>query len=157
MNLKFIFFNKFINNVTDNLKNFAYNKIIANLHEIYNQINSEIDNNYTSKTLIKNYKKILIVMMPVIPHFANECFSNIDENKNLSWPEINEYLLIEQNTNYVIQINGKKRAIIKGKKDLSEEELSNQISNNLELDKYIKNKKIKKKIFIPNKLINIII
>jgi len=149
--------NKFINNVTDNLKNFAYNKIIANLHEIYNQINSEIDNNYTSKTLIKNYKKILIVMMPVIPHFANECFSNIDENKNLSWPEINEYLLIEQNTNYVIQINGKKRAIIKGKKDLSEEELSNQISNNLELDKYIKNKKIKKKIFIPNKLINIII
>lgn len=96
-------------------------------------------------------------MMPVIPHFANECFSNIDENKNLSWPEINEYLLIEQNTNYVIQINGKKRAIIKGKKDLSEEELSNQISNNLELDKYIKNKKIKKKIFIPNKLINIII
>ena len=96
-------------------------------------------------------------MMPVIPHFANECFSNIDKNKNLSWPEINEYLLIEENTNYVIQINGKKRAIIKGKKDLSEEELSNQISNNLELDKYIKNKKIKKKIFIPNKLINIII
>tara|TARA_S200000501_G_scaffold275496_1_gene259269 strand:+ start:94 stop:2631 length:2538 start_codon:yes stop_codon:yes gene_type:complete len=149
--------NIFINNVTDNLKNFAYNKIIANLHEIYNQINSEIDNNYTSKTLIENYKKILIIMMPVIPHFANECFSNIDENKNVSWPEINEYLLIEENTNYVIQINGKKRAIIQGKKNLSEQELSNKLLNNLELDKYIKNKKIKKKIFIPNKLMNIII
>ena len=149
--------NLFVKNVTDNLKNFSYNKIIANLHEAYNQLNSEIENEYTSKKLIENYKKILIIMMPIIPHFANECFQKISKNENIVWPEINENLLIKKTITYVVQINGKKRAIIEEKKDLSEEELINQLKNTIELDKYLNEKQIKKKIFIPNKLINIIL
>ena len=149
--------NLFIKNVSDNLKNFAYNKIIANLHEAYNQLFSEIDKNYTSKTLIENYKKILIVMMPIIPHFANECFENVENNKNISWPDIDENLLIEEIITYVIQINGKKRGLIKEKKELSEDELTKLLENNPEINKYVKDKQIKKKIFVPNKLINIII
>ena len=149
--------NFFIKNVTDNLKNFAYNKIIANLHEVYNQIFTEIDKHYTSETLAKNYRKMLIVMMPIIPHFANECFSSISPKENIKWPKINEELLIEKNTNYVVQINGKKRTIIRGKKDLTEDQLTNHLLDNPELDKYLKDKNIKKKIFVPNKLINIII
>ena len=149
--------NLFVKNVTDNLKNFSYNKIIANLHEAYNQLNSEIENEYTSKKLIENYKKILIIMMPIIPHFANECFQKISKNENIVWPKINENLLIKKTITYVVQINGKKRAIIEEKKDLSEEELINQLKNTIELDKYLNEKQIKKKIFIPNKLINIIL
>jgi len=149
--------NKFIKNVSDNLTSFSYNKIIANLHEAYNQLFSRIDKNYTAKTLIRNYEKILVVMMPVIPHFANECFENINQKNKVSWPEIDESFLIEKETNFVVQINGKKRAIIKTKKDISESELINHLYNNSELDKYIKDKQIIKKIFVPNKLINIIV
>ena len=149
--------NLFIKNVSDNLKNFAYNKIIANLHEAYNQLLSEIDNEYKSITLIENYKKILIAMMPIIPHFANECYEHVGGSKNVQWPEVNENILIKKNTTYVIQINGKKRTTIEGKKDMTEEELSKNLMNTIELNKYLKDKKIKKKIFIPNKLINIII
>ena len=149
--------NLFIKNVSENLKNFAYNKIIANLHETYNQLFSEIEKNYTSETLIENYKKILIVMMPIIPHFANECFENIEKNKNISWPQIDEKILIKNSAIYVIQINGKKRTVLQEKKDITEDELINQLTNIKELDKYIKGKEIKKKIFVPNKLLNIII
>tara|TARA_B100001093_G_scaffold253921_1_gene242956 strand:+ start:51 stop:2588 length:2538 start_codon:yes stop_codon:yes gene_type:complete len=149
--------NFFVKNVTINLHNFAYNKIIANLYEAYNELILEIDKDYTSKTLIENYKKILIVMMPVIPHFANECFESIGDKKDISWPKINENLLTEKFTNYVIQINGKKRAVIQENKDLTEDELYNHLTNYSELDKYIKGKDIKKKIFVPNKLMNIII
>ena len=74
-----------------------------------------------------------------------------------TWPIVNEKILVEKSTNYVIQINGKKRAVIQGEKNLTEDELSVQLKKNKELDKYIKDKKIKKKIFVPNKLINIII
>ena len=149
--------NIFLKNVSNNLINFSYNKIVANLHETYNQLFSEVDKRYTSKTLVENYQKILIAIMPIIPHFANECFEQVSNNKSLTWPIVNEKILVEKNTNYVIQINGKKRAIIQGEKNLTEDELSVQLKKNKELDKYIKDKKIKKKIFVPNKLINIII
>ena len=149
--------NLFIKNVSDNLKIFAYNKIIANLHEAYNQLISEIDNEYKSITLIENYKKILIVMMPIIPHFANECYEQVGGSININWPEVNENVLTKKNTTYVIQINGKKRAIIEGKNDMTEEELSKRLKDTFELNKYLKDKKIKKKIFVPNKLINIIV
>ena len=48
-------------------------------------------------------------MMPVIPHFANECISLLKTNAKIEWPKINENLLIEEKINFVIQINGKKR------------------------------------------------
>ena len=64
--------NQFLNNVTNNLNNFGYNKIIANFYEIFSQLTKKIENNFSKKTLIKNYEKILTIMMPVIPHFASE-------------------------------------------------------------------------------------
>ena len=149
--------NIFIKNVTDNMKNFAYNKIIANLHQTYNQFFNEVKKKHSRKTLIDNYRKFLTIIMPVIPHFANECFEKISEEQNITWPNVNEKLLIEKFTNYVVQINGKKRAIIEGNINLTEDELFNKLISKNELDKYIKEKKIKKKIFVPNKLINIII
>ena len=61
--------NKFLKKITDNLENFSYNKIVANLYEIYGFLIKKIEKNYTKKTIIENYEKILIAIMPVIPHF----------------------------------------------------------------------------------------
>ena len=149
--------NIFINNVTDNLSKFTYNKIIANFHEIHSSVSKLLKKKYSSKTIIDNYKKILICMMPVIPHFANECISLIKDKSVLEWPEVNKQLLIEENINYVVQINGKKRGLIKANRNISEEGIINLIKENVEINKYIKNQELKKKIFVPNKLINIII
>ena len=97
-------------------------------------------------------------MMPVIPHFASESISLLKFNENIEWPIINIKGLIKENTKYVVQINGKTRQIIENKNDLTEEELINLVERDKKLIKYFqKNLKIKKTIFIPNKLINIII
>ena len=56
-----------------------------------------------------------------------------------------------------MQINGKKRGLINLPKNSSEDKLFKLIMNDEKLFKYIKEKNIKKKIFIKNKLINIII
>ena len=84
-------------------------------------------------------------------------FKNIKINGELNWPTYNEKLLEENFVNIVVQINGKKRGLIKCKKDIKEEELMNKINDERNLFKYLENKKITKKIFIPNKLINIIV
>ena len=66
-------------------------------------------------------------------------------------------LLLEENINYVIQINGKKRGLVAAKRDLSENNLIKLIKDRREINKFIKDQKIKKQIFVPNKLLNIII
>ena len=149
---------RFINDVTNNLKNFSYNKIIANLHEIYSQLSKELEKNYSNKSWIENYSQILITMMPVIPHFASESLMLLKlDYKNIKWPKIKENLLKDEKIKYVVQINGKKRGLINTDYDISEEELVKLIKNDINIHKYLENKEIKKKIFIPNKLINIIL
>mgnify|MGYP005997888999 CR=1 FL=1 len=72
------------------------------------------------------------------------------------WPKINENILKNQKMNFVIQINGKTRGIIEADKDITEEALTIKIYENSKLKNYIKDITIKKKIFIPSRLINII-
>ena len=151
------FTHKFVKKIEDNLNNFNYNVIVANLHEMYSFLNKEIDNEYKKNTLNQNYEKILISIMPIIPHFSNECLNIINKNYKLSWPSYDDSLLVENTTNIVIQINGKKRGLINTNLDIEEEELLKLINQENNLVKYFVNKKIKKKIFIKNKLINIII
>ena len=49
-----------------------------------------------------------MTMMPVIPHFASESLELIDYKGEIKWPSVEKELLLEENINYVIQINGKK-------------------------------------------------
>ena len=152
------FTNLFIKKITKNLNNFSYNIIIANLHEMHSFLSSEINNQYKKNTLLENYRKILISITPIIPHFSNECLELFDFNKDeLSWPTYNEDLLADDNANIVVQINGKKRKIIQTKVGISENDLLALIQKDTTLKKYIEDNKIKKTIYIKNKLINIII
>ena len=151
------FTNKFIKKVTENLENFSYNKIVANLHEMYSFISKQIENNYTKKTLLESYNNILILMSPVMPHFANECLEILkSENKN-KWPIYDEKFIEDENINIVIQINGRKRGLLNLKKDTDEKELLSLIKKDEKLNKYIESKEIKKQIFVKNKIMNLII
>ena len=60
--------------------------------------------------LKENYKKILIVMSPVIPHLANECLDLIGL-ENYDWPKVKKEFLQTDEREIVIQINGKKEGI----------------------------------------------
>ena len=76
---------------------------------------------------------------------------------NVKWPEYDVSLLEEDFINIVIQINGKKRGLLKAKKNLLEKEILENIEKDNKIMKYLNNMDIKKKVYIPNKLINIII
>jgi len=149
--------NLFVDNVTNNLTNFSYNKIVANFHELYSSLIKELNHQYTKSSLIENYSKILIAMSPVIPHFTSECLFILKKDNKYEWPIIKKELLVENCINFVVQINGKKRGVINSKRDITEKDLFHIIEEEPSLKKYIENKEIKKRIFIPNRLINIII
>jgi len=148
--------NIFLKKITDNLDNFNYNKMVANLYEMYSFLFKQIDKKYTKKTLLNNFEKILIAINPIVPHFSNECMNLLNLEK-MNWPKYDESQLIENKVKIVIQINGKKRGLIETDRDNSEQDLTKIINTDKTLKKYLDNQTIKRKIFIKNKLMNIII
>tara|TARA_B100000787_G_scaffold114617_1_gene85428 strand:+ start:1012 stop:3570 length:2559 start_codon:yes stop_codon:yes gene_type:complete len=151
------FTNQMLNKVNNSLNKFSYNVIIANLHEIYSFYNKISETEIVNKNLLSNYIKILTIMIPVAPHLANECLSEISTDKTFSWPKIKEEYLKNKELNIVVQINGKKRGLILTENSIEEKELIEKIRKTKELQKFIDNKNIIKTIFIKDKLINLII
>ena len=150
------FTNQLIYKITQNLEKFHYNVIVANFYEMYNFLIKEIEKPIKKEILIENYKKILILMNPFIPHFSTECLNNLNENK-INWPNVSKDELIEEEISFVVQINGKKRVILRVNKDLDESSILNKIKSNNKIEKFLHNQKIKKTIFVSNRLINIIL
>ena len=149
--------NKFVKKITHNLENFSYNIIIANIHELHTFYSKQLNNPYTKETLIENYEKILTLLLPTLPHFGNECLEKLKTGKNIFWPQFDTKLTIDDEIAFVVQINGKKRGLILSKRDTDQKQLLEMIMKEKNISKYINEKKIQKKIFVPNKLINILV
>jgi len=147
--------NKTIINATNNLENFQYNVVVANIHEIYNELNQHILNNRTSNKILQEaWEKIIMLLTPIIPHFAHECLESM--NKNFYWPEFDPNLLREENCTIVVQVDGRKRGIFKmpiNSKNNIVIKKAKMVDN---VSKYIKNTAIIRNIYLKNKLVNFI-
>ncbi len=152
-----IFTNQMIAKIKNNLEKFHYNVIIANMYESYNFFNSKINSSINKNTLLENYLKFLSIISPIVPHFASEALSDLKLNPFQKWPDVDKNLIKSETVDYVIQINGKKKAIINYMKDIEEHKLIKEITKNEKTKKLFDNKKIKKYFFVKNRLINILI
>ena len=152
-----IFINQSIDKINFALDKFRYNVIIAVFHEIYSFFKKLSNENKNYKNLEINFKKILIVMSPVIPHITSECLGKLGHQNNLEWPSVDKDFLKSDENIIVIQINGKKRNTITITNEINESDLIEKIKEMKLVEKYINNKEIIKTIYVKNKLINIII
>ena len=115
-----IFINETIEKFNYNLEKFNYNVLIANLYETYNFLIDLVNKNINGDILLENYKKILIIMSPIIPHYASECLHKFGITEKLEWPEVDRNKIKKETIEYVIQINGKKRGNLKAKPNMNE-------------------------------------
>ena len=151
------FTNQTIAKITTNLEKFNYNVIIANMYETYNYLIDYLKKNKNIKNLKENYVKILICFSPVIPHFSNECLDDIQQKFEVNWPSFDKSIIQNDDVKIVIQVNGKKRSILKVKKDIQEKDLIELIKKDQTSRKYLDKKDIKKVIFVKNRLMNILL
>ena len=152
-----IFANQSIKKINFSLEKFRYNVIIAVFHEIYTFFSKLAEENKNYINLQENYKKVLITMLPIIPHIVSECLTKMDSLDEIKWPNIDDKYLQETSTNIVIQINGKKRSVVSLAKGLDENTVLKNIKDKKIIDKYLSGKKIFKTIYIQDRIINIII
>jgi leucyl-tRNA synthetase len=155
------FIHKLIKEVTYNIDHFHFNVAVAKFYEFINSLSRILSENENNKEYYQNiFKQFLILIYPFLPHLASECWEKITQQQNLhmqSWPTFNESLLKVEEINLVVQINGKKRAILQVKPDMEEKTLFNMSLDLDNVKKFVENKKIVKKIYVKNKLINFVI
>ena len=149
-----------IKEITECIEKFHINVAVAKLYIFLNNLNEEIDKKtLNEKDIINAYKKYLVIISAFIPYIANECWEKITNENNLSsqeWPKIKNTLIKKDHFDIVIQINGKKRAIINAINNESEENIFSKSLAIKNIKVILEEKTIIKKIFIKNKLLNIV-
>ena len=152
--------NILIKEITECVEKFHINVAVAKLYVFLTNINEEIDKQTIDKEEIINvYKKYLIIISAFIPYVANECWEKITGKQDINfqeWPRIDDSLLSKENYDIVIQVNGKKRAIINATNNESEENILSKSLAIKNIQVILDKKIIEKKIFIKNKLLNIV-
>ena len=96
----------------------------------------------------------------MMPHLAEECWSLLGGKTslvNVPWPEIREDYIVRDSVTIVVQINGKKRGEISLPPDASEEHVLNEALMIPSVNIQVKDKKIRKQIFVSNKILNLVI
>ena len=146
--------------VTENIDLFQYNKAVANIYELINLLQKLINSKKISKiSCIKTIKTISLLIQPFIPHLSEEIWFLLGE-KGLAisqeWPS---RLNISKKNNFIIaiQINGKTKDVITLRHTPTEKEFHELLKKNKKIKKIIMNKEITRSIYIPNKIINILI
>ena len=157
--LKLVHFN--LNEITKSIESFQMNVAVAKIYEIVNEITKFKPINENDKKCIHEAMNILIrIIEPMVPHLAEECWSVLGNDKTLSqvkWPEVKKDFLIKKNINVIIQINGKKRGELEINTNSDEKEVIQKALDLKNISDFTKGKKIKRKIYIPGKILNLVI
>ncbi len=156
-----------IRKVTNDFESrFGFNTAIASIMELLNYIPDDFkkdDANENQKYCLNELIiSILKMLYPISPHISEHLWDGFFDEKELgniesSWPVFDEDLIKKEDFLLVVQINGKVRGKIKIMKDTSQnqiEELAKKIEN---VGSNLQNKKIKKVIYIEEKILNFVI
>lgn len=143
-------------------KRYSFNTAIATIIKFFNYIvklhnKKKID----EKNLQKCLSIIIKMLYPFTPHICFFLWKTIHGQKNdidtEKWPKTNQNAVIQKKFILVIQINGKKRNIVKINSKLKKEQIIALILKKEETKKYFNNATIKKIIYIPEKIINFVL
>ena len=143
-----------IKKVQEDIENLSFNTAIAQMMIFVNEF-------YKYETKPKEaMKKFVLCLAPFAPHIAEELWQRLGETQSIvfaEWPEFDEAKTVRQTIEFVVQVCSKIRARLQIKLDASEDEVKQIVLDNEQVKKYVGGKAIKKIIFVPNKLINIIV
>ena len=149
-----------VKEISECVEKFQMNVAVAKLYSFLNLINDELEKFGIDKNILTEiFKKYLVIISAFIPYIANECWEEITKKTDLAiqeWPKFNNESLKKDEFNVVIQINGKKRAIINAINNESEENIFSKSLAIKNIKVILEEKTIIKKIFIKNKLLNIV-
>ena len=145
---------KTIKKVSEDIERLSLNTCISSFMICINELSSINCNN---KHILE---KLLILISPFAPHFAEELWSQIGNNKSIVneiYPEYIEKYLVESEKTYPVSFNGKTKFTINLSLDLNKNEIQEAVLSSEKTKSFLNNSNPKKIIIVPGKIINIVI
>lgn len=143
-----------IKKIGDNIEEFKFNTAISQLMILLNHYDKE------GKVSKKSFIKYLKLLAPFAPKLSNDLWNNIGEKENIhlsNWPTYEESRLVESTVTVAISFNGKLRGTVEVANGATQEEVISKAESESFYHKNLGESTIKKIIFIPNKMLNIVI
>jgi len=147
-----------IKKVTEDIESLSFNTAISRLMVFVNAfINAP-------SVPVSTIRTFLILLSPFAPHIASELWEKMREKFAVtpadltpqSWPEHDEIVLVEDEVDIVVQVNGKVRDRFRAPLGANEEELKATALELPKMRELLAGKQIAKVVVIPNKLVNIV-
>ena len=149
-----------INQVSENIETFQFNKSVAKIYEYVNLLSSLVSKkSIIEKDLFKIIEKLTIIIHPFMPHLSEEIWQGIGGKElciSNKWPET-QNIYKEDIVRMPIQINGKTRALIDVMSNEDKDIIMKKVMLDSKIKKNVENKKILKTIFVPNKIVNLVV
>ncbi len=144
-----------IKKVSEDIEVMKFNTAISTMMEFTNSWQKDI-----LSLKREDFENFLKILAPFAPHLVEELWEKSGHKKSIFleiWPEYDLELVKEKTIILVIQVNGKVRDKIKVEADIIEEKAKEIALSQEKIKKWVQDKDIKKTIFVPKKLINIVI
>lgn len=145
---------KTIKKVSEDIMSFSFNTAISAMMIFINEAEK------TERIGGEDFKKFLKILAPFAPHVTEDLWSSLGEKNSIhlaGWPKYDEKLIIDDSIKMGIQVNGKVRAEIELALDVTEADVKSRVLQIPDIQKWIDGKEIKKFIYIPKKIISIVV
>jgi len=152
-----------IKRVTEDIETFHFNTAIAALMEYINYLfeaKQKVTIQEAPEMWRENFEYLLLLLAPFAPHIAEELWQRLGFTESIfvhRWPVFNPKLIQEENVTLVVQVNGKVRDEILVPRGISEKKAKEIVKESAKVQKYLADKKIKKLIYVKDKLINFVV
>lgn len=144
---------RLVNRVEKDILDFKFNTTISALMEFYNEFHNEV---FSQEDL----EKLIIISSPVFPHLSEEIWEKTGHDYSVhmqSWPEIDKRYLGEKELEIPVQINGKVRGRLKVNVDISEDQIREKVLSEETFSEYLGSGGIKRLIYVPGRIVNIVV
>jgi leucyl-tRNA synthetase len=150
-----------IRKVTQDMERFSFNTMIAALMEYTNYLVKAKETAVVhTAAWDEAIEMLLLLMAPSFPHVSEELWTRIGQPYSIHqqiWPTWDEELAAEEMITIVVQVNGKVRDRFDAPADISEEEAKAQALATSGAEKYLDDKQPLKVIYVPGRLVNIVV
>jgi len=139
----------------------TFNTAIAAVMELTNATGRFVDVSEQGRAVMQEaLEASTLLLAPIVPHISHELWHSLghtDTVLNTPWPSVDSSALVRSNVEIVVQVNGKVRGRIDVAADADEDVILHSALALENVQKHIEGKAIRKKIVVPNKLLNLVV